>query len=225
MSRNIDISVGEFYHLYNRGVDKRNVFMDTEDYERFIALLYLANNTNAVHINNHKNHQGLTLMEMLSIDKGETIVDIGAHCLMPNHFHLLIHEKIESGISVFMQKVTTGYTMYFNKKYRRSGALFAGTFKAQHVSGDGYLKYLFAYVHLNPIKLVDPKWKENGIFDKKKAEKYLNNYQHSSFLDYCSSDRKEGNILNKKAFPEYFETNADFRKFVSWWLNFKKQMY
>ncbi|MDO8603900.1 MAG: transposase [bacterium] len=222
MSRNIDFSINEYYHLYNRGVDKRTVFMDAEDYKRFTALLYLANNTNSVHMNN-LNHRGLTSLDVLSIEKGDTLVDIGAYCLMPNHFHVLVREKIESGISIFMQKVMTGYTMYFNKKYKRTGALFGGTFKAQHVARDTYLKYLFAYIHLNPIKLVDSNWKENGISDKKKAERYLNSYLYSSYLDFKGTDREEKSILNKDAFPQYFSTNVEFRSFVSWWLNFKDE--
>jgi len=218
MSRNIDISINEFYHLYNRGVDKRVVFMDTEDYERFIALLYLANSTISVHISNY---QGLALIELLSVEREDTLVDIGAYCLMPNHFHLLAHEKMESGISVFMHKVMTAYTMYFNKKYKRTGALFAGTFKAQHVVRDEHLKYLFAYIHLNPVKLVDLKWKENGISNLGMAETYLRNYQYSSYQDYLGQNRKEKSIITKNAFPKYFETHTAFQKFVSWWLSYK----
>ncbi len=220
MSRNIDFSIGEFYHLYNRGVDKRVVFLDIEDYERFITLLYLANNVSSTHISNYKKYQGLALMELLSIEREDTLVDIGAYCLMPNHFHILTHEKIENGVSVFMHKVMTGYTMYFNKKYKRTGALFGGTFKAEHVDSDEYLKYLFSYIHLNPVSLIDSKWKENGISGKKKAENYLNEYQYSSYLDYLSSGRKEKLIINKEAFPEYFTTNAEFSNHISWWLNF-----
>lgn len=215
MSRNISISINEFYHLYNRGVDKRVVFMDTEDYERFITLLYLANSTTSVHISNY---QGLTLIELLAIERDDTLVDIGAYCLMTNHFHILVHEKVENGTSVFMHKIMTGYTMYFNKKYKRTGSLFGGTFKAQHVYRDEHLKYLFAYIHLNPIKLIDPKWKENGITDRRNAEMYLRHYRNSSYHDYSSSWREEGVILNKLAFPKYFDNSRAFRDFVSWWL-------
>lgn len=220
MSRSIDISIDEFYHLYNRGVDKRTVFMDIEDYERFVALLYLANSTISVHISNY---QGLTLIELLTIERGETLVDIGAYCLMPNHFHILVREKVGNGTSVFMHKVMTGYTMYFNKKYKRTGSLFGGTFKAQHVGRDEYLKYLFAYIHLNPIKIIDSKWKENGISDKKRAEEYLSDYKYSSYIDYSARTRYETVILNRVAFPQYFENIVEFRKFVSWWLNFRDE--
>lgn len=218
MSRNIDISINEFYHLYNRGVDKRVVFMDTEDYERFVALLYMANTNIPVHISNY---QGLTLIELLALERGETLVDIGAYCLMPNHFHVLVREKVENGISIYMHKVMTGYTMYFNKKYMRTGSLFGGTFKAQHVYREEHLKYLFAYIHLNPIKIIDSKWKKNGIIDKKKAEAYLREYRYSSYIDYSAQAREEGIILNHSAFPGYFDTAVAFKSFVSWWLSFE----
>ena len=91
---------------------------------------------------------------------------------MPNHFHILVKEKIENGISKFMGKLTTGYSMYFNKRYDRTGSLFQGVFKSVHADSDEYLKYLFAYIHLNPIKLINPEWKENGIKDKNRANAF-----------------------------------------------------
>ncbi len=81
-------------------------------------------------------------MEFLSLPRGNQLVSIGAYCLMSNHLHLLLREEEESGISLFMQKVSTAYTMYFNRKYKRTGSLFAGRFKAQHAGNDNYLKYL-----------------------------------------------------------------------------------
>ena len=95
-------------------------------------------------------------MSLLDLPRKETLVDIGAYCLMPNHFHLLIRETAEGNISRFMLKLQTGYPMYFNKKYQRTGALFEGKFKAKHITNDNHLKYLFAYLHLNPVKITDP---------------------------------------------------------------------
>ena len=99
--------------------------------------------------------------------------------------------------------------MYFNKRYERTGRLFEGTFKSVHANNDEYLKYLFAYIHLNPIKLTNPMWKEEGIKDNNKAESFLNEYEFSSYLDYSSNmennrKRLESKILNKEVFPEYF---------------------
>ncbi|MEI6528476.1 MAG: transposase, partial [bacterium] len=149
--RSIKFAPGEYYHIYNRGVDKREILLDSLDYERFMLLLAATNNKEVFHISNIKkslkeNYAGLkTCLEF----RNDTLVDIGAWCLMPNHFHLLVKEKENGGIVKFMQRLQTGYTMYFNKKNERSGSLFQGTFKAEHLAGDNYLKYLFSYIHLN----------------------------------------------------------------------------
>ncbi|MFA6094935.1 MAG: transposase [Candidatus Paceibacterota bacterium] len=216
MSRNIEFSIGEYYHIYNRGVEKRAIFLDFLDRERFVKLLYTANSTTPVHLSNY---QGLTLIE---IPRGDQIVDIGAWCLMPNHFHLLLKEKVENGISLFMQKLLTGYSMYFNTKNRRKGSLFEGTFNAKHLDSDEYLKYQYAYIHLNPISIVDKGWKNKQILNKSTAEKFLQKYAYSSYLDYCGKTRMESAIINLKEFPEYFSTGDDFMLMMEDWINFDK---
>lgn len=221
MSRNLEFSIDEFYHLYNRGNDKRIIFNHEIDYQRFMVLLYLCNSDLKVDIGDSLK-QGRTLSELYDLDKGENLVDIISYCLMPNHFHILVKEKIEGGISLFMQKLTTAYTMYFNKKYNRNGSLLQGKFKGRHVEDDSYLKYLFAYFGLNPVKLIDKNWKENKIKDLKKAENFLMNYQFSSFLDHFSESRKEVVILNKESSPEYFKSKREFMDFIDEWLNFDK---
>lgn len=214
MERKFKFSIGEFYHVYNRGNNKSNIFLDYKDYKRFQKLLYVANSTKPFEF---REIEDLSLSE---IDRGETIVDIGAYCLMPNHFHLLLHEKIENGISLFLQKLLTGYSMYFNLKYKRTGKLFEGNSRAQHADNDNYLKYLFSYIHLNPVKLIDPNWKENGIIDRSAAKNYLYNYTYSSYPDYMGIDREEKLILNKTAFPEYFINFNEFEQFINEWLSF-----
>jgi putative transposase len=141
---------------------------------------------------------------------------------MPNHFHLLIKENKENGIAIFMQKLLTSYSMYFNFKYHRKGSLFEGPFKAKHLDYDQCLKYQFTYIHLNPIGIIESGWKEKNISNKKKGKLFLNNYKYSSYLDYCGPERPEGNILNKGAFPEYFETDVDFQEMITEWMNFKE---
>ncbi|PIR57811.1 MAG: hypothetical protein COU71_02075, partial [Parcubacteria group bacterium CG10_big_fil_rev_8_21_14_0_10_38_31] len=89
------------------------------------------------------------------------------------------------------------------------------------VGNDEYLKYLFAYIHLNPVKLIDPEWKEKGIFDIEKVKEHLNSYKYSSYLDYIGQGREESAILNKSAFPEYFANFKDFDDFISEWLNYQ----
>lgn len=193
--------------------------MSNADRNRFLALLYLANQNEATDLK----LQGSTLLEIAEERTGAPIVEIVAYCLMPNHFHLLVRELEEGGISKFMQKLTTGYTMYFNKKYERNGSLFQGRFKATHVADDRYLRYLISYIHLNPVKLIEPKWKETGIADKSVAEKYLETYAQSSYLDYLGKKRPEGIILTPEALPEYFSSGADFKTFVTEWLTYSPE--
>ena len=196
MARNYIFVPGEYYHLYARGFEKFPVYRKETDYRRFIESLYLLNDGHPINIRDVKDHlpRGLTSGEIenliFHVEKEETIVDIGAYCLMPNHFHLLVYEKIERGISKFMQKLMTSYTMYFNKKYDRTGVIFSSSFKARHIIDDVHLKYLFAYIHLNPKKIV--------------GAQGLKKYAYSSYLDYIEYKRPQSNILNKKAFPNYF---------------------
>ena len=214
--RRIIFSIGEFYHVYNRGTDKRKIFLTPKDYERFIALLYLCNSKDSVHIS----LQGRTLRDLLSIKQSKKLVDIGAYCLMPNHFHILLREREKNGISSFMHKLSTGYTMYFNKKNNRSGSLLQGTFKANHVDTDRYLKYLFAYIHLNPVKLIQTDWERVGIKNIKSTEEFLQSYKYSSYDEYTNLNRLEKILLEKEAFPDYFENKESFKNMINFWLDF-----
>ena len=137
---------------------------------------------------------------------------------MPNHFHILFREKIEGGISQFMLKLGTAYSMYVNKRHTRTGPLFCKPFRVEHVVRDEHLKYLFAYIHLNPVKLIDSKWKENGIYDKNRAKKYLDGYEYSSYKEYTKEGTLLGKILTKKVFPQYFAKNRDFQSYIHDWL-------
>jgi len=217
MDRKLNFSINEFYHIYNRGNNKSVIFLDDKDRKRFQKLMYLCNNTEPVVF---KDFQGIPISE---IPKKGTIVDIGTYCLMPNHFHILLHEKIEGGVSRFLEKLSTAYSMYFNKKYDRTGKLFEGRFKATHLNNDNYLKYIFSYIHLNPIKIIDPKWKEDGIKNKNDSKKYLTSYTYSSYLDYMGTKREEELILNRSVFPEYFGDFKEFEQFIDEWLDFSKE--
>ncbi|MEK7194334.1 MAG: transposase [Patescibacteria group bacterium] len=211
--RNFDFSIGEFYHIYSRGVDKRSLFLDENDNKRFVKLLFLCNGSHPVIFRDYRD------LSLASLDMGEKLVSVGAYCLMGNHFHLLLKEVTEGGIVKFMSKLLTAYSSYFNKKYQRTGALFESEFKATHASTDEYLKYLFAYIHLNPLKILDPEWRNNKI-NKNLAKGFLEKYLHSSFGDYIGKERDEGNVLNKAEFPEYFTGVDSFEGYLYDWLNF-----
>lgn len=217
MPRIVTISLDEYYHCYNRGTDQRKIFLTQKDYLRFAVLLYTCNSIKPIHISNFESKE---LIELFDIERNESIVAIGAWCLMPNHFHLLLKEIKEGGISLFMQRLLTAYTMYFNKRSHRRGTLYEGPYKFEHASKDRYLKYLSSYIHLNPVKLIDSKWKENGIKNKGKAKSFLESYEYSSYLDYKGIIRPQNKILNKAVFPEYFQATKDFKQEINTWLSF-----
>jgi len=219
MSRQINFfAPGEYYHVYNRGTEKRLIFIDNADRIRFLSLLYLCNSTIPIH---RSDYFKKSFSQLLEIPREQNLVDIGAYCLMPNHFHLILHEHTEGGISTFMQKISTAYTMYFNKRYERNGSLFQGRFRAEHLSDDNYLKYMFAYIHLNPIGNIDKGWKNHQIKNRESAIRYLDSYTFSSYLDYTESCIRipESKIINKLAFPKYFQTPKDFQSFIKDWVN------
>ena len=207
--------LGEYYHLYNRGNSKQKIFLDEADHNRFLKLLFLCNSKLNI---NFRNVIDVT-KDVLVFERRETLVDIGAFCLMPNHFHLLLREKEDGNISLFMKKLLTAYVMYFNKKYERTGSLFEGKFKSEHVGEDNYLKYLFSYIHLNPIKLIDPKWRIEGIKDRLKAQKYILDYEYSSYACLGDENQKWSKIINTNNFPKYFLTPTDYKREMFDWLS------
>jgi len=214
--RQITFSEGEYYHLYNRGVDKRKIFMSAAEYKRFQNYLLLMNDVERMRVTDLlRSHEAKPREKS---DGGNPLVAIGAYCLMPNHFHLYVTPLAKDGISKFMQRVQTAYTMYFNEKHERSGALLQGTFKAEHVAHDTYAKYLFSYIHLNPAKLVDPEWKEFGARDFKKVREYVRKYPYSSFAEYLE---KRHAITDPSKFPEYFSTQRDVDDHIDQWLETK----
>jgi putative transposase len=216
MERNEPFLVNEIFHVYNRGVDKRPIFIDEHDYNRFLILLYLCNSLNPTNLQKVFNSsKGRSFTGIFEIDRGQELVHIGSWVLMPNHFHLLIKSNVDDGISIFLKKVCTGYSMYFNQKYNRSGTLFQGRFKSTFVSDDLYLKYLFHYIHLNPIKLIrgEENWREDGIKNFVKVKEFLNRYKYSSFTDY-NRDTIFGNIINKVAFEGYEDSIENIIKTV-----------
>ncbi len=227
MLRKTNFVPGNYYHIYNRGTEKREIFLDKSDYLRFIFLLYICNSVEPVNIRElfpegfkKEIYKGLSFANLAKFNREKTLVNIGAYCLMPNHFHILIKEKIDNGISIFMRKLSTAYAMYFNKKNERNGVLFQGPFKAELVDNDEYLKYLFAYIHLNQVKLIEPIWKEVGIKDPNRTTEFLDNYQWSSYPFYIEQ-KQEDFLLNKEEFPEYFNEFNEFKIFIDQWLNYQ----
>ena len=207
MERIVPFLKNEFFHVYNRGVDKRKIFFTKHDYAQFVARVYVCNTTHSVRLNDalkYKKSQGLPLRYVLEkgiVHEREPLVDIIAWCLMPNHFHFVLRGREDGSVSKFMAKLGTSYAMYMNVKYDRTGPLMCRPFRAKHVSSDEYFRWLLSYIHLNPVDLIEPEWKKKGIKNVKKAEQFLQGYFWSSYQDYYQADRPEAAILSKEALP------------------------
>ncbi|MCX6756529.1 MAG: transposase [Candidatus Nomurabacteria bacterium] len=227
MLRKDPFITGEYYHLYNRGVDKRDIFKTERDFERFILLLYISNSSSekTPRLDNLINHSHKSFDEIMILDKGEPLVSIGAWCLMTNHFHILVRQEVDGGITKFMRKLGVGYSMFFNIKYQRQGALFGGPFKSKCIkTDDNYMRQLFGYIHINPLDIEFSGWNNSEnhkqeLFllqgnSQNEMKKFLDSYRYSSYLDYVGQGRIEGNILNKTAFPDYFQNQQSFKEFV-----------
>jgi putative transposase len=140
-SRNIykqDVSES-YYHVYFRGVNRSRIFRDAADYEKMLRLfaryLSLEEVTNSAGVSFPNYHYKLELV---------------AFCLMPNHAHLLLYQRQQRAMAEFMRSLLTSYSMYFNKKYKRSGPLLESRYKASMITDDSYLEHITRYIHLNP---------------------------------------------------------------------------
>ena len=226
--RKVPLITGEFFHVYNRGNSKQEIFLNNEDKNHFVKLLYLSNSRKKI---NFRDDIIDKKIDAWDFERGETLISIGSWVLMPNHFHIYIvspspgegeESEKDANITLFMHKLCMSYAKYFNRKYNRVGALFEGPFKATHINNDNQAKYLFSYIHLNPIKLINSKWKDEGVGDINTALQYLGAYKWSSYDDYRGISRKENKILQINNFPDYFSNIKDFDSEIFSWLQYKE---
>ena len=143
-SRKVNLVQGEHYHVYNRGVDKRKIFSDKSDLIRFFQSMREFNTENPI----GSLYENQFVKKKLG-DSSSKLVQFVAYCLNPNHYHFILTPLVDKGIEKFMQRLGTGYTMYFNEKDKRSGSLFQGKFKSKHIHSNEYLLRVSAYVNLN----------------------------------------------------------------------------
>lgn len=179
---------GNCYHVYNRGNNKDPIFFDLQDYENFLKRLrILLNVSKGVFDNFDKSKKRIRLTPF-----AQGSFSVLSYCLMTNHFHLLIEQNTEASITALIQRLTTSYVKYINKKYNRIGNLFQDHFKAKLVDSDSYLKYLSAYIHNNPGTPLA--------------------YSYSSLKDYLGL--RQDNLCMKNKILETFSSVDEYKKFV-----------
>lgn len=182
MTRNIQLVNNEIYHIYNRGVDGRKIFLDQQDFERFYDSLYLFNDANF-----DERGQGLIgrfteihTMKITGVDQRTRLVDIICFNLMDNHFHLVLCQLQEGGISQFMHAVQMGYARVFNERHHRYGSLFNRPFQSIHVHQSGHFDFLPIYVHLNTLDKYAIPWRTGSVTDWHDALEKLDQHHFSS---------------------------------------------
>ena len=194
----------ELYHVLNRGVDKRNIFLDTQDRARFVHDMYEFNDTETA------KNVGRLMSDFVSRSleggiQGNRVVNLHGWCLMKNHYHLLISETAEGGLTKFIRKLNIGYAKYFNEKYQRVGTLFQGRTKKVHITTDAHFLYILHYIHLNLLDFLrDAKgWRSGSVKNPQKALAHLAEYRWSSYLDYCGK-KNFPSVLSMELFADVF---------------------
>ena len=195
--RRIPFAEGEWYHCYNRSIEKRVAFADVQDYRRFLELLYLANDEAPLRRDDLRTRK---FEEVLESPRSKPIVAIGAFCLMPNHYHLVLKEISPGGITAFMRKIGTAYTLYFNTRHERTGNLFLRPFRSRHIADDRYFQHLIHYVHSNPAVLYESEWRTGHIVDPQFLEDRLKQYPYSSLSAYSNARAPMRAILDEEVF-------------------------
>ena len=196
--RKIELKNDEFYHVYNRGVDKRVVFKDKQDFFQFIQMLD--------HFNQEESLGGLRECKYpINLEhRGSTsvLVEVVAYCLNKNHYHLILKQVVDNGISKFMQKVGTGYTMYFNKKNKRTGSLFGGRFKSKYIEIGEQLGYVGVYVNINNKA---HKQEHLGSTSVLTYVSGWNEYMNKSKLGLCKKDYLLADFKSIDLYKKYAE--------------------
>lgn len=198
--RNVPLVSGEYYHLFNRGVEKREIFTQQRDYIRFIQTFFYYQFQGQKQSFSKFSKYKLTPFKPLSKSK---LVEVVCYCLMPNHFHFLVRQIQDGGIAKFISQISNSYTKYFNTRYDRVGSLLQGTFKAVGLENDNQLLHLSRYIHINPVV--------SGLVDE------LDRYPWSSYHEYA---RRSSIICSAEEILAFFKLKDGYQKFLNDQINY-----
>lgn len=205
--RKVQFSNGEFYHIYNRGVDKRIIFPNPRYLSRFFQSMDEFNTLEPIgSIYARSFVKKNPLRGEASKEKNKKLVEFVCYCLNPNHYHFILRQVSEKGIEKFMHRLSTGYTMYLNVKRKRSGVLFQGPFKAVHIDTNTQLLYVSVYVNLN-FKI--HQFLLRGEASKLRFLSSWDEYAEESKYDFCAKNDVLGQFKNKKEYIEFAERSLE----------------
>jgi putative transposase len=207
--RKFEFITGETYHVFNRGVDKRNIFSTGKDSNRFLESMKefkTVEPIGSLYLNNYRKKRLQLRGKASQLEVPNALVEIIAYCLNPNHYHFLLEQVSERGIEKFMHKMGTGYTRYFNDKYDRNGSLFQSKFKASYVSFDDRLPYISAYVNLND-KVHQLRGKASQLVRSSMGE-------YVGGIDGVPEVSIDDSICDKSMIMEHFKSKRDYKRFA-----------
>jgi putative transposase len=193
----------EFYHVLNRGVDKRDIVLDDEDRVRFMHDVFVFNDSEST--------PNFIVKARRSEHTRKLLVRVHAFCLMRNHYHFLLSPLVDNGVSLFMKKLNMGYAKYFNEKYERSGSLWQGKYKKILVSRDAHFMYLPYYIHLNALDATHPNWRLGTVTKPAEALEELRKYRWSSHLDYLGESNFPS-LTQREFLSDILGTSAEYEK-------------
>ncbi len=205
MGKQRNLRVGGFYHVYNQGVDKRDIFMDPLDSFRFTKALEYFNTTGPTKFYElFRDEHGLTprtaSVRRRCTKKDKKLVEIVAFCCNENHYHLVLKQRVPGGISTFMKKLSVGYTNYFNRRYERAGSLFAGRYKSERIGNGADLQYVSAYVNLN-----------NHVHGEEETNSHV---VRTSMRDYSTPDTGYGFVATEEVLQGFGGARSEYIQFA-----------
>ena len=198
-----------YFHVLNRGVDGRDIVLDDKDRARFVHDLYTFNDAQPAMNFLHHGRQGI-----LPAPARQLLVHIHAFALMKNHYHLLLSELVENGVSLFMQKLNMGYTKYFNERYGRVGTLWQSKHKKILIERDAHFLYIPFYIHLNPLDFNFPQWRTGAIRHPRAALAKLTEYRWSSHLDYLGIPNFPS-LTNRAEIAPLLGTRSEYERTIA----------
>jgi putative transposase len=193
--------INDIKHVCNRGIDKNDIFADDHDRQRFVDSLYKFNNEGGA-------IRSRIYPLLNNPPPQEKIVEILMWTLIPNHFHLLLQEKVEGGISEFINRLGNGYTKYFNIRHKRSGFLFQNRTKMILLENNRQFLYIPYYIDLNILDVISPNWKRDKVRNAETALRAMGKYKWSSFYDYFNNNNRDLScVINQELFYNLFNIN------------------
>lgn len=225
---------GEYYHITLRRVGDEEMFLDKSDYFRGIFSIYEFNDKKPVVIKRRRQDRLDKKDKTNNYARGrppgilkerERLVDLVAFCFMPNHVHLLLTPVVDKGITLFISKFASAYPAYFKNKYgvKRKGYFFENRFHSVHIESDAQLRCVFVYIHINPVSLIFPGWKDGGAMKWKEAFEYCADYKWSSLKDYLGK-KNFPSVTTREFIGEFIEESGGCEKEIKEWLKHKKAM-